>query len=134
MKIIISPDSFKGSCSAIEVADSIAEAIHSIDDKVTIIKMPVADGGEGTIDAITSCIPAVIHEVEVFGPMGEKTIAKYATIDHGETAVIEMAQASGLPMVPVENRNPFVATTYGTILLFSEPYSLSWYDISEPYP
>lgn len=114
MKIIVSPDSFKGSCSAIEVANSIEKAILSVDSTVDVVKMPVADGGEGTIDAITSCVPATIYEMEVCDPMGENAVAKYAVIDNGETAVIEMAQASGLPMVPVDERNPLLATTYGT--------------------
>ncbi len=114
MKIIVSPDSFKGSCSAIEVADSIEKAIHDVDRTVDVIKMPVADGGEGTIDAITSCVPSTIYEMEVCDPMGKRAMAKYAVIDNGETAIIEMAQASGLPMVPVEERNPLLATTYGT--------------------
>ena len=114
MKIIVSPDSFKGSCSAIEVADSIEKAIHDVDRTVHVVKMPVADGGEGTIDAITSCVPSIIYELEVCAPMGENAMAKYAVIDNGETAIIEMAQASGLPMVPIEDRNPLLATTYGT--------------------
>ena len=114
MKIIVAPDSFKGSCSAIEVANSIEKAILSVDSAVEVVKMPVADGGEGTIDAITSCVPAEIIEVEVCDPMGEIALAQYAIIDGGQTAIIEMAQASGLPMVPVNKRNPLLATTYGT--------------------
>jgi len=114
MKIIVSPDSFKGSCSAIEVADSIEKAIHEVDSTISVVKMPVADGGEGTIDAIASCVPATVYELEVCDPMGKNAVAKYAVIENGETAVIEMAQASGLPMVPIEERNPLVATTYGT--------------------
>lgn len=114
MKIIVSPDSFKGSLSAIEVANSMKEAILSVDPSIEVVQMPVADGGEGTIDAITSCVSAVVQEVEVSGPMGEKAVACYAILENGRTAVIEMAQASGLPMVPVEQRNPYSATTYGT--------------------
>lgn len=114
MKIIISPDSFKGSVSAIDVAKSIEDAILSVDSSVKTVTMPVADGGEGTIEAIASCVPAKLHEVTVFGPMGEEATACFATIDNGGTAIIEMAQASGLPMVPVANRNPLLATTYGT--------------------
>ena len=114
MKIIISPDSFKGSVSAIEVAKSIEDAILSVDGSVKTVTMPVADGGEGTIEAIASCVPTELHEVTVFGPMGEEATACFATIDNGQTAIIEMAQASGLPMVPASNRNPLLATTYGT--------------------
>lgn len=114
MKIIISPDSFKGSVSAIDVAKSIEDAILSVDGSVKTVTMPVADGGEGTIEAIASCVPTELHEVTVFGPMGEEATACFATIDNGQTAIIEMAQASGLPMVPASNRNPLLATTYGT--------------------
>lgn len=114
MKIIISPDSFKGSVSAIDVAKNIEEAILSVDASAQTVIMPVADGGEGTIEAIASCVPAEIHEVTVCGPMGEEAVAVFATINDGKTAIIEMAQASGLPMVPASERNPLVATTYGT--------------------
>ena len=114
MKVIISPDSFKGSVSAIEVAKSIEEAILTVEPTAKTVTMPVADGGEGTIEAIASCVQTEIHEMAVCGPMGEEAMAYYATIDNGETAIVEMAQASGLPMVPVEERNPLVSTTYGT--------------------
>ncbi len=114
MKIIVAPDSFKGSCSAIEVVDAIETAILAVDHTAEVVKMPVADGGEGTIEAITACVPAKVYELEVCGPMGENAMASYAVIEDGSTAVIEMAQASGLPMVPVNERNPLVASTYGT--------------------
>ena len=114
MKIIIAPDSFKGSVSALDVAKNIEAAVHSVDVAIETVLMPVADGGEGTVDAIASCVPAQIHKVTVCGPMKEEAEAYYATIEDGKTAVIEMAQASGLPMVPVAERNPLLATTYGT--------------------
>lgn len=114
MKIIISPDSFKGSVSAVDVAKSIEEAVLEVNKDAKTVIMPVADGGEGTIDAIASCVPAEIHELSVCGPMGEDAIASYATIEQGEVAIIEMAQASGLPMVPANEKNPMIATTYGT--------------------
>lgn len=114
MKIIIAPDSFKGSVSALDVAKNIEVAVHSVDAAAETVLMPVADGGEGTVDAIASCVPAQIHKVMVCGPMKAETEAYYATIEDGKTAVIEMAQASGLPMVPVAERNPLLATTYGT--------------------
>lgn len=114
MKIIIAPDSFKGSVSALDVAKNIEVAVHSVDAAAETVLMPVADGGEGTVDAIASCVPAQIHKVMVCGPMKAEAEAYYATIEDGKTAVIEMAQASGLPMVPVAERNPLLATTYGT--------------------
>lgn len=114
MKIIISPDSFKGSVSATDVAKSIEDAILAVDSQAKTVTMPVADGGEGTIEAIASCVPTELHKMTVCGPMGEKANAYYATIENGHTAIVEMAQASGLPMVPVTKRNPILATTYGT--------------------
>lgn len=114
MKIIISPDSFKGSCSALGIAKSIQEAIYSLDSSVEFVTIPVADGGEGTIDAITSCVDADIYEMEVKNPLGKPVLAKYAILKESQTAIIEMAQASGLPLVPVDERNPMIATTYGT--------------------
>lgn len=114
MKIIIAPDSFKGSVSALDVAKNIEDAVHSVDATVETVLMPVADGGEGTVDAIASCVPAEIQKVTVCGPMNVEAEAYYAIIEDGKTAVIEMAQASGLPMVPVAERNPLLATTYGT--------------------
>ena len=114
MKIIISPDSFKGSVSAIDVAKTIEEAILSVDSTAKTVTMPVADGGEGTIEAIASCVKTELHEMNVCGPMGEEATAYYATIENGNTAIVEMAQASGLPMVPTNERNPLLATTYGT--------------------
>ncbi len=114
MKIVVAPDSFKASCSAIEVANSIEKAILDVDNTIEVMKIPVADGGEGTIDAIMSCASGTIYEVEVLDPMCKNVTAKYAVIDNGKTAVIEMAQASGLPMVLPEDRNPLLATTYGT--------------------
>ena len=114
MKIIISPDSFKGSCSALSIAKSIQEAIYSLDSSVDFVTIPVADGGEGTIDAITSCVDADIYEMEVKDPLGRPVMAKYAILKESQTAVIEMAQASGLPLISEYERNPMIATTYGT--------------------
>ncbi len=114
MKIIISPDSFKGSCSAIEVANSMEEAIRFLDNKIDVVKIPVADGGEGTIDAITACVDATIYEVEVKDPIGKTVMAKYAVLNESKTAVIEMAQASGLPLLTINERNPMLTSTYGT--------------------
>ena len=114
MKIIISPDSFKGSCSAIEIAKHIQDAIYSLDSTTQFVTIPVADGGEGTIEAITSCVDATIYEVEVSNPLGKPMMAKYAILNESQTAVIEMAQASGLPLLKADERNPMLATTYGT--------------------
>lgn len=114
MKIIISPDSFKGSYSAIEVANCIEGVIRSLDSTADITTIPVADGGEGTIDAITACVNATIYEVEVKNPIGKPVVAKYAMLEEEKIAVIEMAQASGLPLLSLEERNPMLTTTYGT--------------------
>ena len=114
MKIIVSPDSFKGSCSAMQAAKTIEEAIRSLNDMVELVTIPVADGGEGTVDVIAGCTVSTIHEVMVCGPMGEPIPARYVMLDDSKMAVIEMAQASGLTLVAESNRNPMVATSYGT--------------------
>ena len=112
MKIIVSPDSFKGSCSAIEVADSIEKAIHDVDHTVDVIKMPVADGGEGTVDAVVDTLQGEKITISVSNPIGKPVDATYGIA--GDTAIIEMAAASGLPLLAAEERNPWVTSTYGT--------------------
>lgn len=120
MKIIISPDSFKGSCSATQVAKSIEETIYELNNTIDVVTIPVADGGEGTIDAITTCVDATIYEVEVSDPLGRPMTAKYAMLNDSQTAIIEMAQASGLPLLAEDERNPLLTTTYGTGQLMKE--------------
>lgn len=117
MKILLAPDSFKGSMSSMEIIDYIEEVARQHFDPIEIVKVPIADGGEGTVDALTTAKGGRYKWVEVTGPLGEVVKAKYGIID-GEnvtgTAIIEMAQASGLPLIAPAERNPLLTTTYGT--------------------
>jgi len=119
MKIVIAPDSFKGSCSSIGVANAIERGIKKVVKDAICYKVPIADGGEGTVEAILIGAGGKKYYKEVTDPMGGKVNALYGILEDG-TAVIEMAAASGLPLVPKEKRNPMIATTYGTGELIKE--------------
>lgn len=120
MKIIAAPDSFKGSLTAIKAAEAIEEGVRSVFKDAEVVKIPIADGGEGTVDAIAAAVESEIIYKTVSGPMGRPIEANMAVIDRGVTAVVEMASASGLPLVPDDERNPMKATTYGTGELIME--------------
>ncbi len=113
MKIVIAPDSFKGSNTTIAVANNIEKGFRKVFPDIEVVKIPIADGGEGTVDALVLGAGGVFKEVEVVGPLGEKAIAKYGILDNG-VGVVELAAASGLPMVPDDMRNPLITTSYGT--------------------
>ena len=114
MKIVIAPDSFKGSLSAVEVSDAIAQGVKRVYSNAVIEKVPMADGGEGTVECLVNATHGKIYEQEVLGPLGEPVLATFGILGDKSTAVIEMAAASGLPLVPLEKRNPLITTTYGT--------------------
>lgn len=113
MKIVIAPDSFKGSISAIDSCDVIGRAVLSVFNDAEIIKMPVADGGEGTVDSFIKALDCKAVTEKVTGPDGREVSARYAILSDN-TAVIEMAQASGLTLIEEDKRNPLYSTTYGT--------------------
>lgn len=113
MKIIIAVDSFKGSISTVIAAETIKKGIEKVFPQADIVKIPMADGGEGTVDALVIGTGGIKKQVEVTGPLGEKIISEYGIINK-DIAVIEMAAASGLPLVPENKRNPLVTTSYGT--------------------
>ncbi|MBG9770862.1 glycerate kinase [Bacillus vallismortis] len=114
MKIIIAPDSFKESLSALEAADAIERGFQSVFPGADYRKLPMADGGEGTVQSLVDATTGWIKEQVVTGPLGEPVEAFFGMMGDGKTAVIEMAAASGLHLVPVERRNPLVTTTRGT--------------------
>ncbi|MDU0156042.1 glycerate kinase [Bacillus cabrialesii] len=114
MKIIIAPDSFKESLSALEAADAIERGFKSVFPGADYRKLPMADGGEGTVQSLVDATNGWIKEQVVKGPLGEPVDAFFGMLGDGKTAVIEMAAASGLHLVPVEKRNPLVTTTKGT--------------------
>lgn len=114
MRIVVAPDSYKGSLSAIEVADSIERGIRQVWPQAEVVKIPIADGGEGTVQALVAATGGRLVDATVMGPLGDAVASYWGLLGDGETAVIEMAAASGLPMVPPARRNPCVTTTYGT--------------------
>ncbi len=114
MKILVAPDSFKGSLTALEAADAIEEGIRKVFPKAEVIKVPMADGGEGTVQSLVDATGGRIIKEEVTGPLGEILESFYGILGDGKSAVIEMAAASGLPLVPPERRDPSKTTTYGT--------------------
>ncbi len=113
MKIVVAPNSFKGSLSAAEAAAAIARGVREAIPGAEVIEIPVADGGEGTVDALVSSRKGTYKEVEVEGPLGDPVRATYGLIDGGRTGVVEIASASGLTLIPVERRDPRRASTYG---------------------
>lgn len=114
MKIVIAPQGFKGNLTALEVARAIETGLKRAGHEVTTLIVPMADGGEGTVRALVDARGGRLVAVEVTDPMGERVTAHWGLLGDGVTAVIEMAAASGLGLVPAAKRNPLVATTYGT--------------------
>lgn len=114
MKIVIAPDSFKENLTSLEVANELEAGFKRVWPNATYVKVPMADGGEGTVDSLVAATGGTLVTREVTGPMGEKVQATYGLLGDGKTAVIEMAAASGLPLVPRGERNPLLTTTYGT--------------------
>ena len=112
MKVVIAIDSFKGSLSSLEAGEAVREGVLKADGSAKVVIRPLADGGEGTVDALAIGLGGEMIEAEVTGPLCEPVKAKYCIVK-GSTAVIEMAQAAGLPLVPAELRNPMNTTTYG---------------------
>ncbi|MFA6506206.1 MAG: glycerate kinase [Treponemataceae bacterium] len=114
MKVIIAPDSFKGNLSAQAVCDAVSAGLKDVDPSVITVDSPLADGGEGTARAITLAAGGVFKKVRVTGPMGIPTEVEFGLIRGGKTAVMDMASASGIELVPREKLDPMKASTYGT--------------------
>jgi len=113
MKIVIAPDSFKESLSALDVALHIREGFRAVYPDADYVVLPVADGGEGTVDALVAATGGRRITRRVVGPLGDEVEAFYGVTGDGDAAVIEMAAASGLELVPPDARNPLVTTTFG---------------------
>lgn len=114
MRYLIAPDSYKGSLTALQVAKAMERGIYRADPDAHVNLLPMADGGEGTVESILASVGGELINQKVTGPMGEIVEAFYGILSDGETAVIEMASASGLPLVEEHSRNPLLSTTYGT--------------------
>jgi len=118
MKIIVAPDSFKGTNSSLTVAGLIEEGILRVFPGAEILKIPVADGGEGTVEAVITGAGGKWQESAVNDPLGRGIMARWGTTEN--FAVIEMAEASGLPLLADQERNPLLTSTYGTGQLIEE--------------
>lgn len=114
MNILVAPGPFKGSMSAEQAALAIADGLHVGFPEANITKLPVADGGEGTVEALVSATQGTLVEKQVHDPLMRLCQASYGILGDGKTAVIAMSSASGLSLIPLDARNPMVTTTYGT--------------------
>jgi len=113
MRFLFASDSFKGTLSSEQIIRLLDDAAKRVFPGCETMGVPIADGGEGTVDAVIAVTKGEMRTVKVCGPLMEEAQASYGVF-HGDSAVIEMAAASGLPMVPTEKRNPLHTTTYGT--------------------
>lgn len=113
-KIVIASDSFKGSVTSMEVAEAAETAIRRVFPECEVVKTAVADGGEGTIEVLVGSMDGTIINCTVNGPLMEPVTARYGILGDKETAVIEMASASGLTLISEEQRNPLLTSTFGT--------------------
>lgn len=122
MKIVVCPDSFKESLSSVEAADAIAHGleIEAGIEPIEVVKLPLADGGEGTVDALVRATGGEIRRVRVHDPLMREIDSFFGILGDGKTAVVEMAAASGLHLLSEGERNPLITTTYGTGELINE--------------
>jgi glycerate 2-kinase len=112
--IVLAPDSFKESMTAKEACEAMERGIKKVNNQITCIQVPMADGGEGTMQSLVDATGGKIYTVKVIGPLGNEVKAPYGILGDGKTGIIEMASASGIHLVRKEDRNPLVTTTYGT--------------------
>lgn len=113
MNVLIALDSFKGSLSSIEANRAVKDGIWDVDKEVNIITVPLADGGEGTVEALVKGTNGDFVKTNVTGPLGNRVEATYGILYDGRTAVIEVAAACGLPLITEDERNPLKSTTFG---------------------
>ncbi|MCK4654855.1 MAG: glycerate kinase [Candidatus Cloacimonetes bacterium] len=114
MKIIIAPDSFKGSLTSFQVANAIGKGFLKVLPKTEIVKIPMSDGGEGTIKCLIEATEGKYFKEYISNPLGKRIEAEYGVLGEGKTAIIEMASVSGIMLIPKEKQNPLYTTTFGT--------------------
>lgn len=114
MKIVLAPDSYKGSLTALELCQAMADGVRRVLPDAEIVNVPMADGGEGTVKSLIDATGGRIISRTVTDPIGGKVDSFFGVLGDGKTAVIEMAAASGLPLIPQDKRDPRFTTTYGT--------------------
>lgn len=113
MNILVAMDSFKGSLSSMEAGHAVRAGILQANPAAQVTVCPLADGGEGTVEALISGMGGTLESVTVTGPLGDPVVCTYGILPHSDTAVLEMSGAAGLPLVPEDRRNPLLTTTYG---------------------
>lgn len=113
LKIIVATDSYKGSLSSLEAGNAIAEGIHKVDKTAEVIVRPIADGGEGTVEALSLGMGGRLEKITVTGPLGTPVEAVYGIVESDMTAIIEMSAAAGIVLVNGNDKNPLYTTTYG---------------------
>lgn len=124
MKIVIAPDSFKESLTALEVANAIERGLKRVFPNAEYVKLPMADGGEGTVQSLIDATGGRLIECEVTAPLGNKVKSFFGLSGDGQTAIIEMAAASGLHLVEPDKRNPLKTTSFGTGELIKQALDL----------
>ena len=112
--IVLAPDSFKESMTEKEVCEAMERGIRKANSQIRCIHVPMADGGEGTMQSLVDATGGRVYSKEVVGPLGNNVVAEYGILGNGEIGVIEMASASGIHLVDSEKRNPLITTTFGT--------------------
>ena len=114
MNVLIAIDSFKGSVTSQEAANAVEKGIYNLDSSIVTIKKPIGDGGEGTTQALVDATNGQMISLSVNNPLFKPVIAKYGISGDSKCAFIEMATASGLPLISINERNPLNTSTYGT--------------------
>ena len=114
MRVVVAPDKFKGSLTTLQAAEAMSRGVLAAAPGASIDRVPMADGGDGTVDALLAATGGSYRQARVTGPLGEPVLARFGVLGDGLTASIEMAAASGLVLVPAARRNPWIATTRGT--------------------
>ncbi len=113
MKVVVAIDSFKGSLSSLQAGGAVKDAIYRLNNNAEVLVKPLADGGEGTVEALAEGCDSEVIELKIKGPLFDPVVAKYCILKDTNTAVIEMASASGITLISSEARNPLKTTTYG---------------------
>jgi len=113
VKIVVAPNAFKGTLTAPQAAAAISQGVREVFPEAEIVEVPVADGGDGTAEALVTALHGELRAVRVDGPLGDPVDARFGLVDSGRTAVVELASASGLALIPPARRDPMRATTFG---------------------
>lgn len=122
-RVVVASDSFKGCLSSLQVADAVEAGVKSVCPSCEVVKLAVADGGEGTVQALATAMNGEIVNILVKDPLGREVSASYAMIREKETAVIEVSAASGLTLLSPQERNPLAASSYGSGQIISDALS-----------